>query len=568
MVGRLAQLLYPDGVEVSSKKNKADTIAETNALLQRQRVTIFEAAIAVDNKLILVDILQKVGNTIKLIEVKSKSYDSDREEQFKQEGKRTTFINSKGQIDSAWKPYIEDIAFQFYVCSLAFPSFNIVPYLLVPDKAKTTGIDGLAETFAVARGADGELKVDFSGTENDVALLQQEQLLVRVNMEEEVRLVQDDVKSKVHLLEQSLSPSLSKIAVKPGRFCKSCEYRTGGPRCGFTECWGESAAQQPPHIFDLYYSSDVDHEVFQGLIDQGHTSLFDIPTDCIASEKARGRRQLIQIRNTKSNSEWFSDELAEVIHSVEYPLHFIDFETSRVALPYHIGMSPYEQVAFQWSCHTMEAQGAAPVNTEWINTETIFPNFDFAASLRSQIGDNGTVLTWATHENSVLSDIATQMTKYGYADEDLKTWLETITDKEPARILDLNRTTLQHYFHPEMAGKTSLKYVLPAIWRSNATLHAIPWLKQYVAKDPDTMRVIDPYSTLPSLDIAGKDEVVRDGTGAMLAYQHMVFGIGRGGSAESKEALRKLLLQYCQLDTLAMVIVWMHWSQKNSRRSP
>ena len=168
----------------------------------------------------------------------------------------------------------------------------------------------------------------------------------------------------------------------------------------------------------------------------------------------------------------------------------------------------------------------------------------------------------------MLSDIATQMTKYGYADEDLKTWLETITDKEPARILDLNRTTLQHYFHPEMAGKTSLKYVLPAIWRSNATLHAIPWLKQYVAKDPDTMRVMDPYSTLPSLDIAGKDEVVRDGTGAMLAYQHMVFGIGRGGSAESKEALRKLLLQYCQLDTLAMVIVWMHWSQKNSRRSP
>lgn len=561
MVGRLAQLLYPDGVEVSSKKNKADGIAETTALLQRERVTIFEAAIAVDNKFILVDILQKVGNTIKLIEVKSKSYDTDKEEQFKQEGKRTTFINSKGQVDSAWKPYIEDIAFQFYVCSLAFPSFNIVPYLLVPDKAKTTGIDGLAEKFAVARDAYGELKVDFTGGENDVAILRQEQLLVRVNMEEEVCLVQDDVKSKVRLLEQSLTPTLSKIAAKPGRFCKSCEYRTGGPRCGFTECWGESAARNKPHIFDLYYDSDVDQEVFQGLIDQGKTHLFDIPTDCIASEKVRGRRQLIQIRNTRANSEWFSDELADVIRGVEYPLHFIDFETSRVALPYHIGMSPYEQVAFQWSCHTIEAPGEVPVHNEWINTEKIFPNFEFATSLRSQIGDTGTVLTWATHENTVLSDIATQLSKYGNADEVLKTWLETITDKESARILDLNRATLQHYFHPEMAGKTSLKYVLPAIWRSNSSLHSIPWFKKYVANDAVGNKVSDPYLTLPSLNIDGKDEVVRDGTGAMFAYQHLLFGTGRGSPAHTKEALRKLLLQYCELDTLAMVIVWLHWSQ-------
>ena len=113
-----------------------------------------------------------------------------------------------------------------------------------------------------------------------------------------------------------------------------------------------------------------------------------------------------------------------------------------------------------------------------------------------------------------------------------------------------------------MAGKTSLKYVLPAIWRRNSSLHSIPWLEQYVAEDPGNMRVMDPYSTLPSLDIDGNAEVVRDGTGAMLAYQHMLFGMGRCGSSETKESLRKLLLQYCQLYTLAMVIVLAHWSQK------
>ena len=66
----------------------------------------------------------------------------------------------------------------------------------------------------------------------------------------------------------------------------------------------------------------------------------------------------------------------------DYPLHFIDFETATAALPYHKGMSPYEAVAFQWSCHTISQPGVEPEHYEWINLDQKFPNFEFARSLK------------------------------------------------------------------------------------------------------------------------------------------------------------------------------------------
>jgi Domain of unknown function(DUF2779) len=45
-----------------------------------------------------------------------------------------------------------------------------------------------------------------------------------------------------------------------------------------------------------------------------------------------------------------SKDLPKILNSFKYPLPFIDFETTAVAVPYHAGMHPYEQVAFEWSC--------------------------------------------------------------------------------------------------------------------------------------------------------------------------------------------------------------------------
>ena len=51
------------------------------------------------------------------------------------------------------------------------------------------------------------------------------------------------------------------------------------------------------------------------------------------------------------------------------------------------------------------------------------------------------------------------------------------------------------------------------------------------------------------------------GTGAMRAYQDMLYGEQKDNE-DIKEKYRSSLLQYCKLDTLAMVIIWEYWMGK------
>ena len=563
IVGKLAQLLYPKGILIEANGDLDAAAAQTDEYLKQRELTLFEAAIRHNNKLVLVDVLHKVGNSVKLIEVKSKCYDSDKEIEHRSQGKRTTFVTGQGEIHSQWRAYLEDVCYQQYVAQLAYPDFEFTPYLLLPDKAKTTGIDCLASMFSIQEKegqAPGRkvFKVDFSG---DVKKVTENSFMTLVNVEEEVALLWDEVEEAAEMFDRSLHPTLTKIKTAPSRACSDCEYRTkGGVKSGFHECWG-SSGEAEPHIFELYYGTALEKgELFDSLIRDGKTSLLDIPTDGLRGTRAN--RQLVQIRHTKAGTEWFSDALPSIMKAVKYPLHFIDFETSRVAVPYHVGMRPYEQVAFQWSCHTVAEPGARPEHSEWLNTEDMFPNFKFAHELREKIGDTGTVLTWSHHENSVLKDIIQQAEIYGMKDSSLIEWLKEVTDAERRRILDLNVVTLENYFHPEMKGKTSLKAVLPTIWNHCPELHEISWLKDYVSYDESGQKVLDPYKTLAKIEIAGQAESVREGTGAMRAYQDMMYGKARDMSQESRAGWEKLLLQYCKLDTIAMVVVWTYWERR------
>ncbi|MBK7962448.1 MAG: DUF2779 domain-containing protein [Bdellovibrionales bacterium] len=53
---------------------------------------------------------------------------------------------------------------------------------------------------------------------------------------------------------------------------------------------------------------------------------------------------------------------------MENPYNFIDFETITSAIPFSKGMRPYETVAFQFSHHTVDADGKVTHEAEYINT--------------------------------------------------------------------------------------------------------------------------------------------------------------------------------------------------------
>ena len=292
---------------------------------------------------------------------------------------------------------------------------------------------------------------------------------------------------------------------------------------------------------------------------------------------------------TISNKVYFNSELSKTIKSYRYPLHFIDFETTRVAIPFHDNMRPYEQLIFQWSCHTIKRPGDEPIHSEWLNLRTEYPNFLFAESLMKQLGNNGTVFIWSPFENTALKDIYKQMIRKEYNNPELKQWLENIIRFKQAkeenpiipasvcgregRFTDLHELTKNYYFHPSMNGKTSIKKVLPAVLQDMNSKRILSWLKNYepgislLAKDENNY-IIDPYQQLPPFKIYNEaekifeeddDNVINEGTGAMTAYQDIMIGLNKGKPDIIKE-YEIALKRYCKLDTLAMVIIWEYWS--------
>jgi hypothetical protein len=570
MVEKMGKLLFPDGHEIRFAADLSKAAANTQYALRARNVTLFEGTLISNGKLAQVDILQKRGDEIHLIEVKATSYDSDKNAAAIAEGRPNLFRTKRNHsIVAHWREYLEDVTFQVLVMRELFPRAIIRASLLMPDKSKTTRIDRLPSLFSLRRcrlpgSKFNRLEVEFNG---DVDELRREHFLVLVPVDAEVEILSDEVRQKVTEYAASLCPRLHKIVRPLSVACRKCEYRTSqlGNPDGFRECWGE-LAEVKPHLLELYHVGTARSRggsVADRLIRQGTVRLSDVPRDILVKVDGTvgetNTRQLIQIDHTRDHTEWISDELLGILSAFRYPLHFIDFETTALAVPYHSGMYPYEPVAFQWSCHTLEAPRATPEHAEWINVEDAFPNFEFTETLMRHVGQEGTVFIWATHENTILRRILEQMGPRGYRNAELAQWLRWIIrdrGERAGRLVDMNQLCLKHYFHPLMKGRTSIKVVCDAVWKTSPTLwtHFPEFLKTQDGV------ILSPYTSLPPLQINGRPVVVAEGTGAVRAYEALMFGIERTDPVVQCR-WRDLLRQYCRLDTLAMVWIWKHWSR-------
>jgi len=579
IVAKYAQIMYPEGIEIKDN-SLDDSIQETKKKIEEnENITLFEATIKSGCKVIRIDILEKKKNTFNLIEVKSKSYDTDEED----------ISKAKKKLEEN----IEDVTYQTLVLKESYPGYEINPYLLLPDKSKRSAIEGLAGYFLVNKNKEEKFEIEelpYKSTvgftkplvefkyENDknkkdyIKEIQAGSLLTLVPVEEEVNKNVEEIRNRTDKSINILKNGIKAEDYLINKNCKDCEFNLGKEKekNGFRECWKELADIEPK-IFDLYFGGAIGHYTkgwyFDELISTRKVSFWDIDIERFKDSKGklgnRGQRQLLQYNNTKSDTEYFGEGLKSELKQLKYPLHFIDFETYLGAIPFHKGMRPYELVAFQWSCHTINDAESEPIHSEWINLNYDFPNFRFAEALMDKIGDSGTPLMWSNYENTILRNVLKQMDIFGYTNENLKNWLTGITkDKKEGRqgrFIDLNDLTLQYYFHPEMKGKTSIKKVLPAVWNNNPYLHSIPWFKKY---KPDSLESLNPYDTLsPIINELENEEVVKDGTGAMRAYHELMFG-EQSQNVEKREQIKKLLLQYCELDTMAMVIIWKYWMDK------
>lgn len=555
----LARALYPEGRWVGSGYDLEGAAWETMAALAEDHCTLFEATFIIRGKLARIDILVKRGNTLELIEIKSRGFNQREHESLLAGGQRGLFYQKRhnDQITAEWRPYLEDAAFQYSILDELFAGVTIVPYLMMPDTSRSCDSDGLHRQIVVQPVVD-EKSTPLAVFSGDPRELRRNLFLTKVNVLPEVRQLLASVREASEHHRATLTPRLTRPQTPLSLDCRRCEYRvTGSEPNGFRDCWGE-LADVNPHILDLYNVgrlSGKSGRLADELIAAGKAGMYDIPGDSLrrrdGKESSVTDRMRIQITCTREGREWVSDELSSILDGLVYPLYFIDFETATPVIPRYRGMRPFQPLAFQWSCHTLDAPEAAPVHSEWLQAADQYPNKDFAKALRRQVGDAGTVLAWSKHEATILRAVSTQLTERETGLDGLVNWLTTTAN----RLIDMNELTLRHYFHPLMRGSTSLKVVADAMWQAS------PRIREQFSDRHDSSGL---YASLPPVIVRGREVSVADGRGAILAYYEMMDSEAAGSLLEA-ERWRSLLLRYCELDTLAMVMVWRHWRALSGR---
>jgi hypothetical protein len=598
-VGELAKCQFLQGVEVEATDHQS-ALAQTVLLLQQDRAVVFEAAIAFGNFFVRVDILVKDGNRYELIEVKAKSYDSTRPD----------IAGSRVPIKSGMRPYIEDVAFQAWVMRQAYPSAQISTFLMMPDKSVKATQDRLNQLFKIVR--DGK-KVRVTRLADAVNFTPQTDLLAKVPVDEFVEAVYKDgvgTNGFLQPLDQAANDWAKayaddqKIPPLPGAKCSSCEFNAASVdelQSGFHECWSQAygfTAQDFAQgtVLDLWNFRKKDDLISQGRIRLSTVQPGDIDVKDNGETLSVSERQWMQAKGIPAEEDrggyWLAEaHMRREMASWRFPYHFIDFETSAVAIPFHQGMRPYEQVAFQYSHHVMHEDGRVEHKGQFLLAEPgVFPNFEFARALKAELeGDTGTVFIWSHHENTILNRIMVQLDESLSPPDDadeLRLFLASLTKSGERAMVDLCDLAKDAYFHVATKGSVSIKKVLPAMLASNA------WLRQHYAQpiygaeggmpslnyknftwlptDENGQSIDDPYEILRDLGAemlgellpAGQDPdelVIAEGGAAATAYSRLQFEYLQDAQ---RSQIKQALLRYCELDTLAMVMVVQGWQQE------
>lgn len=595
-VGALAKCLFPDGIEIDAAGHDAQ-VAQTLELLQRDEVVLFEAAVRVGNLFIRIDLLHKTGNLLDLYEVKAKGFDP----------REPGFVGKRGGFTSEMKPYLYDVAFQRHVLRRAFPGMRIRCHLVMPNKSVICTTDGLAQKLRIMK--DGrQVSIDLDPTLKDGIAARE--LLCRVPVDDLIdRLVQEPLEPGRYLysFEEGIDELSCRLDNEPfaprlGSQCGRCEFRATSAELAAGKLDGRQAclraidpvragkvASGKATVLDLYRFRGT-----EALLDAGKLLLLDVESEDVKLKEEQGRissshRQWLQVEEDLGNQVApfvIDSTLGEELAALTWPLHFIDFETSRPALPFHAGRRPYEQLLFQFSHHVVESDGSVRHQSQHLaDAQAGLPNFDTVRALKRSLGvDGGSVLHWWDHERTVLREVAEQLQGLATDDvpdrDELVAFIQSLlgTGEAPGRLFDLGRLVDRCAFFPGTRGSSSLKKVLPALLAGSENLRArystpgygapggIPSLnfrnQAWVQLDADGA-VIDPYKLLGERsgdpDLAGLEQLdedgaaIADGGAAMVAYGLLQNDLL---SPAERDHLRGQLLRYCELDTLAMVMAW------------
>lgn len=259
-------------------------------------------------------------------------------------------------------------------------------------------------------------------------------------------------------------------------------------------CW----AHLPEHsVFTLSRIGKKGWELYES----GIMDIADIP----AVFKLSGNQMLQKAAVVSGMERIEKDKIRAFLQTLQFPLYYLDFESINPAVPLNDGTRPYQQIAFQFSLHVVEDEGAEPDHYMYLADGTEDPRPEFMRLLMELLGTSGSIVVYnAGFEMGIMKACCEVMPEY-------KPWLAGIE----ARMIDLLVPFRSFdYYHPAQHGSASIKAVLPVL-----------------------------------TDLRYDGEIA-DGATASNEYLRVTFG---DADDEERNRVRSALEQYCGLDTMAMV---------------
>jgi hypothetical protein len=323
------------------------------------------------------------------------------------------------------------------------------------------------------------------------------QLLTREDFTDRVTPILDTVAA-----EMDAAHDLIQLAELPPPPC-SCIYKGRSSQC---TTFAHSNPDVPDYSVHDLTRIGASPKKLAALVDAGILDITEVPADFELTEPQRHQVEAVRRRRPYVDLP----ELEGFLDEIHYPIAFLDYETYPCALPRFVGYGPFNHVPFQFSLHVVTEPGGEAVHREFLYTETGCPDQPFVDALRRAIPADGTVIVWnKPFEKGINAKLAERLPGE-------QEFLTAVND----RVVDLMDVfTQQMVVHPGFRGKTSIKWVLPAL--------------------------------VPRLSYKGL--AIQEGATASETWNAIV--TGELEPAEAAKA-RTDLLTYCGLDSLAMVEIW------------
>ena len=238
--------------------------------------------------------------------------------------------------------------------------------------------------------------------------------------------------------------------------------------------------------------------------DKNITELRDAPDELLNDTQLRVKK------HTLAGKPFFDAKgAAAALAAYKLPARFLDFESIQFAVPIWKGTRPFQNIPFQFSVHRLSRTGTVE-HKPFLDLSGNDPSRQLAEALIDACGEREPVFVYnAAFEKACITGLAERFPR-------LKRPLLTINE----RIVDLLPVAQRHYYHPDQEGSWSLKAVLPAV--------------------------------VPDLSHDALDGV-QDGGMAMDAFLE---AIHKDTPPARKLKIERELLEYCRLDTFAMVRIW------------